>query len=67
VVIPAVLRERLGLVPGPVELIVDGAGVRVEAIAEGRLVEQEGRVVIAGEGPALSADDIRELRLADQR
>lgn len=67
VIIPAPVRARLGLVPGPVDIVIDGTGVRIEAIAADNLEEREGRVVIGGEGPALTADDIRELRLADQR
>jgi AbrB family looped-hinge helix DNA binding protein len=67
VIIPAPLRARLGLVPGPVEIVMDGAGVRIEPIAQNRLAQREGRLVIAADGPALSTDDIRELRLADQR
>jgi bifunctional DNA-binding transcriptional regulator/antitoxin component of YhaV-PrlF toxin-antitoxin module len=67
VIIPAPLRVRLGLVPGPVEIVIDGAGVRIEPITQNNLVQRDGRLVIAADGPALSADDIRELRLADQR
>ena len=67
VIIPAPIRARLGLVPGPIDIVVEGTGVRIEAIAADNLVERDGRMVIAADGPALSADDIRELRLADQR
>jgi AbrB family looped-hinge helix DNA binding protein len=67
VIIPAALRARLGLVPGPVEIAIDGAGVRIEPIAPNNLALRDGRMVIAASGPPLSADDIRELRLADQR
>jgi len=67
VIIPAAIRASLGLVPGPVEIIIEGAGVRIEALAPDNLTHREERMVIAAEGPALSADDIRELRLADQR
>jgi AbrB family looped-hinge helix DNA binding protein len=67
VIIPAAIRARLGLVPGPVDIVIEGTGVRIEAITPDNLVERDGRMVIAADGPALSADDIRELRLADQR
>lgn len=67
VVIPAQIRERLGLVPGPVDLIIDGTGVRLEVEARGTVVEEDGILVIKGGGSVLTADDIRELRLADQR
>ena len=67
VIIPASVRARLGLVPGPVDIVIDGTGVRIEALAADSLGERDGRLVIVGDGPAISADDIRELRLADQR
>ena len=66
IVIPSVIRERLGMLPGPVDLIVDGTGVRVEVEAPDNVVEKDGRLVISG-GPSLTPDEIRELRLADQR
>ncbi|WP_435748586.1 AbrB/MazE/SpoVT family DNA-binding domain-containing protein [Microbacterium sp. PMB16] len=66
VVIPSQIRERLGLVPGPVDLIIDGTGVRLEVEARGKVVEEDGILVIQG-GSGLNADDIRELRLAGQR
>lgn len=66
IVIPASIRERLGMLPGPVDLIMDGTGVRIEVEAYDNVVEKDGRLVIRG-GPVLSDDEIRELRLADQR
>lgn len=66
VVIPAALRERIGLVPGPIDMVIDGNGIRIEVQAPDNVVEKDGRLVITG-GPTLTADDIRELRLADQR
>lgn len=66
IVIPAVLRERLGMVPGPVDLIMDGTGIRIEVETHDNVIEKDGRLVITG-GPALTPEDIRELRLADQR
>ena len=67
VIIPAAVRARVGLVPGPVDIVVEGTGIRIEVPASDNVVERDGRVVIEGDGPALTADDIRELRLADQR
>lgn len=68
IVVPAALRQRLGLVPGEVEIIADGAGLRIEPAAEGRVAENAGRLVIQSDDASeLTADDIRELRLADQR
>lgn len=66
IVIPAALRERLGMVPGPVDLIMDGTGIRIEVEAYDNVTEKNGRLVITG-GSVLTDDDIRELRLADQR
>ncbi|MCT1478602.1 AbrB/MazE/SpoVT family DNA-binding domain-containing protein [Microbacterium sp. p3-SID336] len=66
VVIPAALRERIGLVPGPIDMVIDGNGIRIEVQPPDNVVEKDGRLVITG-GPTLTADDIRELRLADQR
>ncbi|WP_244632278.1 MULTISPECIES: AbrB/MazE/SpoVT family DNA-binding domain-containing protein [unclassified Microbacterium] len=66
IVIPAQLRERVGLVPGPVDLILDGNGIRIEIEAPDNVIEKDGRLVITG-GPVLTVDDVRELRLADQR
>ena len=68
IVIPAVLRERLGMVPGPVDLIMDGTGIRVEVPTYDNLVEDDdGRLVLRASGTPLTAEMIRELRLADQR
>ena len=67
VIIPAAVRSRVGLVPGPVDIVVEGTGIRIEVPAPDNLAEHGGRMVIAADGPALTADDIRDLRLADQR
>ncbi|KQQ67498.1 hypothetical protein ASF63_06970 [Microbacterium sp. Leaf320] len=66
-VIPASIRERLGILPGPVDIMIDGTGIRIEVAAPDDLVEKDGRLVINGSGTTLTSDDIRELRLADQR
>ena len=63
-VIPKALRDSLGLVPGEVEVTPDGAGLRIEPLADGRLEDEEGLLVI----PAAVRDDlVRTLRDADQR
>lgn len=67
IVIPAALRERVGMVPGPVDLIMDGTGIRIEVETHDNVVEKNGRLVITASGPTLTDDDIRELRLGDQR
>lgn len=66
VVIPKSLRTEIGLVPGDVEVVRDGAGVRIEPVAGSGLARSRGRLVIP-EGPALTDDQVRDLRLGDQR
>lgn len=67
VVIPRMLRDRVGITAGEVEITVDGAAVRIEPVAGEGLVEIGGRLVIPASG--LGVDDalVRELRDADQR
>ena len=67
VVIPKPLHDQVGLGPGAVEIVADGTGLRVEAIAGSELVERDGRLVIPGAGASMGPDDVRELRAADQR
>ena len=64
--IPKALRDAAGLVPGDVELIRDGAGIRIEPIPGSGTIDDRGRRVIGGE-IALDDDDVRSLRLGDQR
>jgi len=66
-VIPKVLRDRLGLQPGPVEVEADGADLRVRPPAEDALDEQDGWLVVPASGRTLTDDDVRALRDADQR
>ncbi|MDQ6949111.1 MAG: AbrB/MazE/SpoVT family DNA-binding domain-containing protein [Actinomycetota bacterium] len=66
-VIPKVLRDRLGLRPGAVEVAADGAALRVEPISEKRLERRSGRLVIPASGMKLDDEGIRALRDADQR
>ena len=66
-VIPKVLRDRLGLAPGPVEVTEDGNGIRVEPIAEGALEEHGDRLVIPASGSRIGDETVRSLRDADQR
>jgi predicted nucleic acid-binding protein len=49
-VIPKPLRDRVGLRPGEVEVTADGAGLRVEPLAEESLEERQGRLVIRARG-----------------
>ena len=66
-VIPRALRERIGLAAGgEVEVELDGAGVRIEAVAGSSLKEVAGLLVIPATGTALTGDVVRELIDADR-
>lgn len=65
-VIPKPLRDAVGLVPGDVELSRDGAAIRIEPVTGAGTTEIRGRRVIEGD-LTLSDDDVRSLRLGDQR
>lgn len=65
-VVPKRLRSELGMVPGEVEIVRDGAGVRIEPVAGAGLEPRNGRLVIP-DGPKLTDEHVRDLRLADQR
>lgn len=67
IVIPQRLREQVGLEPGPVEVVVDGAGVRIEPVVDDELVEVQGRLVIPASGEAVTAESVTALRDADRR
>lgn len=67
VVIPKRLRDELGIAPGPVEIIRDGAALRIEPATGTGLVEVDGRLVIPAGGDPLDDEAVRDLRLADQR
>jgi hypothetical protein len=67
VVIPKALRDELGIRPGEVELVRDGAGVRIEPVTTDGLVEEAGRTVIPATGSPIDDDLIRALRDAGQR
>ncbi len=64
--LPKALRLDVGIVPGEVEIVVDGDALRISAVANDDLVEDDGLLLLP-DGPALSSDDVRDLRLADQR
>jgi AbrB family looped-hinge helix DNA binding protein len=67
VVIPRVLRDQVGLRAGEVEIVADGAGVRIEAIAGEGLSEVGGRLVIPAAGVPIDDELVRGLRDADRR
>jgi AbrB family looped-hinge helix DNA binding protein len=66
-VIPKPIRDRLGLRPGEVEVIADGAGLRVELLAEDDVGEQSGRLIVPATGTPFDDDEVRALRDGDQR
>lgn len=65
--IPKVLRDRVGLRPGEVEVVADGTSVRVEPFVEKGLVREGNWLVIPPVGSPVTDDDVRALRDADQR
>jgi AbrB family looped-hinge helix DNA binding protein len=66
-VIPKPLRDHLGLRPGEVEVTADGAVLRVEPVVTDDLAAEGDWLVIPATGAGLSAEDVRQLRDADQR
>lgn len=66
-VIPKALRDSLGLGPGAVDVVADGAGIRVEPITGEALDQRDGRLVIPAGGAPMDDDDVRALRDADRR
>lgn len=67
VVIPKELRDQVGIAPGEVEIVADGAGIRIEPVV-GRGLVREGRfLVIPASGVTIDDDTVRSLRDADQR
>ena len=66
-VIPKALRDSQGLVPGEVEVTPDGAGLHIEPIADDRLEDEDGLLVIPAGGTAVDDALILALRDANQR
>jgi AbrB family looped-hinge helix DNA binding protein len=66
-VIPKVLRDRVGLQSGDVEITADGATLRVEPIFDDSLVEKDGRLVVPTSHVTITDEFVRELKDADQR
>jgi AbrB family looped-hinge helix DNA binding protein len=66
VVIPRSLRESHGLGPGVVEVVADGAGIRIEPVATESLEEHGSRLVVPASGTVITDEMVRALRYADQ-
>jgi AbrB family looped-hinge helix DNA binding protein len=65
-VIPKSLRESVGLTPGVVEVVADGAGIYVGPLAAAGLEEREGRLVIPASDAVVDDEVVRSLRAGDQ-
>jgi AbrB family looped-hinge helix DNA binding protein len=66
-VIPKALRDSIGLTAGEVEITPDGAGLRIEPLADDALENEDGLLVIPAADVAVGDDLVRMLRDADQR
>jgi len=70
-VVPKALRMDIGMVAGEVEVEVDGTGIRITPVADidvEDLVDVDGIPSLpARDGASMTTDELRELRLADQR
>ena len=66
-VIPKALRDSLGLVPGEVEVTPDGAGLRIEPVANDQLEDEDGLLVIPAADVTVTDDLVWTLRDANQR
>ena len=53
--------------PGEVEITPDGAGLHIEPLADDRLEDEDGLLVIPAVDVTVSDDLVRTLRDADQR
>ena len=70
VVVPKAMRMDIGLVPGEVEVEVDGSSIRITPIADigiNDLIEVGGHLSIPPRGRSMTVEEIRELRLSLQR
>jgi AbrB family looped-hinge helix DNA binding protein len=61
-VIPSVLRNRVGLAAGgEVEIEIDGAAIRIEPVTGSDLQEAEGRLVIPRQGIRVTDAMVQEM------
>ncbi len=66
-VIPRSFRDRIGLAGGgQVELVLDGAAVRIEPVGGSELREDGGLLVIPATGTPITDAAVRELIDADR-
>ena len=65
--IPRALRSRIGLLGGgEVEVVLDGAAIRLEPVAGRGLVEKDGLLVVPATGASIDDAAVRELIDADR-
>lgn len=66
-VVPKELRDRLGITAGSrIEIREDGSGLRLDLIATDLVIKVGNHLLIGGD-VAMTDDDVRELRLGNQR
>lgn len=67
IVIPKAIRDELGIRPGPVDLVVSGNAVRIEAVAGDELAEEGDLLVIPATGASITDDDVDAVRRSLRR
>lgn len=66
-VVPKEFRDRLGITAGTrVEIREDGSGLRLDLVASDIVLEVGDYLLIGGDLP-MTDDDVRDLRLGNQR
>lgn len=67
-VIPRAIREQVGIYGATeVDVELDGAAIRIDPVAAGDLVEEDGRLVIPATGSPLTTEMVVRVRDADRR
>ncbi|MDR0594317.1 MAG: AbrB/MazE/SpoVT family DNA-binding domain-containing protein [Bifidobacteriaceae bacterium] len=65
-VVPKALRDQLGIEPGEVEVSAVANELRI-GVPPASLVRKNGDLVLPATGSPLTPDQVRRLRLVDQR
>ncbi len=66
-VIPKTLRDQLGFEAGEVEIMLEGAALRIEIPAGRELARERGRAVIPSAGSPVDDVLVESLRDSDRR
>lgn len=61
IVIPKGMREEIGMIPGEVDVYVDGARIVIEPIVDDTFVEEGGLMVIPATGQTLTTQEVLAL------